>query len=452
MTTPHADPILAVATASGRAGIGVVRLSGPDLGELVSSLTGRELTARHATLIDFTDSDGGVIDRGLALYFKAPHSYTGEDVLELQAHGGPVVLQMLVSRALELGRPIGLRLALPGEFTERAYLNDKLDLAQAEAVADLIEAGTVSAAKSAMASLDGTFSKNINQLVEDLISLRLLVEATLDFPEEEIDFLESSDAKGRLFDISARLSHVLDRAHQGAILRSGLTVVLAGRPNVGKSSLLNALAENDVAIVTDIPGTTRDRIVQSIEVEGIALHIIDTAGLRSSDDPVESIGIERSWAEIAKADVILNLRDALDPDTDDDRAIAARLPSEVPILVIFNKADLAEEEPRIDQHSIYLSALTGAGLDLLRSELLSIAGWHASNETVFFARERHLEALKTAQRHLAVATTHAAQSDRVLDLFAEELRQAQMALSRITGEFTPDDLLGEIFGRFCIGK
>ncbi len=452
MSTPSNDPILAIATASGRAGIGVVRISGPELEGLIGSITGRSLSPRHATLVDFKGADGEAIDRGIAILFKAPHSYTGEDVLELQAHGGPVVLQMLAARALEVGSGIRLRLAEPGEFTQRAYLNDKLDLAQAEAVADLIEAGTESAARSAMASLDGTFSKNINSLVEQLIALRLLVEATLDFPEEEIDFLESSNARGQLATISQSLTHVLDRARQGAILRTGLTVVLAGRPNVGKSSLLNALSEKDVAIVTDIPGTTRDRVLSTIEVEGIALHIIDTAGLRISDDPVESIGIERSWQEISKADVILNLRDAVDPETDDDRAIAAKLPSSVPIRKVYNKADLANEDPRIDGDTIYLSALTGEGIDLLRSELLSIAGWHASGETVFLARERHLQALKAASAHLARAREHAARDDQVLDLFAEELRLAQVELSHITGAFSADDLLGEIFGRFCIGK
>jgi tRNA modification GTPase len=446
------DPIIAVATASGRAGIGVVRLSGADLSGLALQLSGRSLAPRHATLVDFLDQDGAAIDRGIAIYFKRPNSYTGEDVLELQAHGGPIVLQMLVARALELGRAEGLRLAEPGEFTERAFLNDKLDLAQAEAVADLIEASTESAARSARASLDGTFSRVINLLVEDLIGLRLLIEATLDFPEEEIDFLNSSNAHPRLVKIAADLDQVLDRARQGALLRSGMTVVLAGRPNVGKSSLLNALAENDVAIVTNIPGTTRDRVTQTIEIEGIALHIIDTAGLRTTDDPVEAIGIERSWQEIRKADVILNLRDANDVDTDDDRAIAEQLPDGVPLRVVLNKADLADEEARIERDRIYLSALTGAGIDLLRSELLDIAGWHATNETVFFARERHLEALRSAREHLARARGHADQGDRSLDLLAEELRFSQEQLSLITGAFTADDLLGEIFGRFCIGK
>jgi tRNA modification GTPase len=452
MMSSSKDPIIAVATASGRAGIGVVRLSGADLVDVAARITGRALVARHATLVEFLDKDGAALDRGIAIYFKAPHSYTGEDVLELQAHGGPVVLQMLVARALEIGRELGLRLAEPGEFTERAFLNDKLDLAQAEAVADLIEASTESAARSALASLDGTFSKSINLLVEDLISLRLLVEATLDFPEEEIDFLKSSNASPRLNQIAADLERVLDRARQGALLRSGMTVVLAGRPNVGKSSLLNALAENDVAIVTDIPGTTRDRVTQTIEIEGIALHIIDTAGLRATDDPVEAIGIERSWQEIRKADVILNLRDANDADTDDDRAIAMQLPNEVPTRIVLNKADLAHEDPRIDGDRIFLSALTGEGIDLLRSTLLDIAGWHASNETVFLARERHLEALRSARGHLAAARAHADLGDRSLDLLAEELRLAQEQLSLITGAFTADDLLGEIFGRFCIGK
>ena len=452
MRAVNSDPIVAIGTASGRAGIGILRFSGTHLQPFVDALIARTLAPRHATLLDFRDGAGAVIDRGIALYFEAPHSYTGEDVLELQAHGGPIVLQMLLSRALEVGGEFNLRLAEPGEFTQRAYLNDKLDLAQAEAVADLIEASTEVAVRGAMASLDGTFSRHVNALVEGLISLRLLVEATLDFPEEEINFLEQSDARGRLEALSGELTRLLDRASQGALLRDGLTVVIAGRPNVGKSSLLNALAENDIAIVTDVPGTTRDRIRETIQIEGIALHIIDTAGLRRTDDAVETLGIARTWQEVSTADVILNLRDAVDPDTLDDREIAERLPKGIPQRVVMNKADLANEEPRIDGERIYLSAKTGDGLDLLRSELLQIAGWHATGETVFLARERHLVALRAARIHLHEADRHAANSDQTLELFAEELRLAQHALGQITGIFTPDDLLGEIFGRFCIGK
>jgi tRNA modification GTPase len=351
-----------------------------------------------------------------------------------------------------LGHDISLRLAEPGEFTQRAFLNDKLDLAQAEAVADLIEANTEAAARSAMASLDGTFSRHVNALVEDLIALRLLVEATLDFPDEEIDFLEQSDARGRLLVLQRELDLLLDRASQGALLRAGLKVVIAGRPNVGKSSLLNALAESEVAIVTDVPGTTRDRIKETIQIEGIALHVVDTAGLRKTDDPVETLGIARTWHEVLGADVILNLRDAVNPDTADDLDIVARLPKGVPCLVIMNKSDLANEDPRVDGERVYLSAKTGDGLDLLRSQLLQIAGWHASGETVFLARERHLIALKAAREHLLRAAIHASNNDRTVELLAEELRLAQHALGQITGIFTADDLLGEIFGRFCIGK
>jgi tRNA modification GTPase len=446
------DPIVAIGTASGRAGIGVLRLSGADLAPVIDGMLGRSLAARHATLVNFLGGDGSVIDRGIAIHFRAPHSYTGEDVLELQAHGGPVVLKMLLSRALELGHDISLRLAEPGEFTQRAFLNDKLDLAQAEAVADLIEANTEAAARSAMASLDGTFSRHVNALVEDLIALRLLVEATLDFPDEEIDFLEQSDARGRLLVLQRELDLLLDRASQGALLRAGLKVVIAGRPNVGKSSLLNALAESEVAIVTDVPGTTRDRIKETIQIEGIALHVVDTAGLRKTDDPVETLGIARTWHEVLGADVILNLRDAVNPDTADDLDIVARLPKGVPCLVIMNKSDLANEDPRVDGERVYLSAKTGDGLDLLRSQLLQIAGWHASGETVFLARERHLIALKAAREHLLRAAIHASNNDRTVELLAEELRLAQHALGQITGIFTADDLLGEIFGRFCIGK
>jgi tRNA modification GTPase len=452
MRAVNSDPIVAIGTASGRAGIGILRFSGAHLASLVQSLLARPLTPRHATLVDFRDADGALIDRGLALYFQAPHSYTGEDVLELQAHGGPIVLQMLLARALEVGSDFQLRLAEPGEFTQRAYLNDKIDLAQAEAVADLIEASTELAARSAMASLDGTFSRHVNALVEGLIALRLLVEATLDFPEEEVEFLEASSARAQVDALASELDRLLDKASQGALLREGMTVVIAGRPNVGKSSLLNALAESDIAIVTDVPGTTRDRIKETIQIEGIALHIIDTAGLRRTDDPVESLGIARTWQEVSTADVILNLRDAVDPDTSDDRDIAERLPKGIATRIVMNKSDLANEDARIDGDTIFLSAKTGDGLDLLRSELLQIAGWHATGETVFLARERHLIALRLARTHVLEAMVHAANSDRTLELFAEELRLAQHALGQITGLFTPDDLLGEIFGRFCIGK
>jgi tRNA modification GTPase len=488
------DPIAAIATAPGRGGIGVVRVSGRDLSVVVEALCGRALAPRMATLLPFRAADGGALDTGLALHFPAPHSYTGEDVLELQGHGGPVVMQLLLERVLDAGRAIGLRVAEPGEFTRRAFLNDKLDLAQAEAVADLIDASTAQAARSASRSLSGTFSRAVHVVVDQLIELRMLVEATLDFPEEEIDFLERSDARGRLARVRSELDVLLAEARQGALLREGLHVVLAGAPNVGKSSLLNALAGAEVAIVTPVPGTTRDRIVQALQVDGVPLVVVDTAGLRETGDEVERIGIERTWEELGRADVILHLgvadgsqagrgggvsdggsangggaaggdgtvgsdaaagsdiaaRLALAADLDAD--IAARLPRDKPILRVWNKIDLAELPARATEDAVWLSARDGQGIDLLRAALLRLAGWHGAGEGTFIARERHLQALREARDYLAAAHAHAQRSDEVLDLFAEELRLAQERLGSITGEFGADDLLGVIFSRFCIGK
>jgi len=457
------SPIAAIATAPGRGGIGVVRVSGKNLSAVIEAVcglaSGAQLQPRHATYLKFLNADGSVIDQGLAIHFKAPHSYTGEDVLELQGHGGPVVLQMLLARCLEAGGGIGLRLAEPGEFTYRAYLNDKLDLAQAEAVADLIDASTEAAAKSATQSLSGEFSKTINALVQKVIALRMLVEATLDFPEEEIDFLEKSDARGQLASIRAALEQVFAQASQGALLREGLNVVLAGQPNVGKSSLLNALAGADVAIVTPIAGTTRDKVTETIQIQGIPLNIIDTAGIRElgkNGDEVERIGIERTWGEVEKADVILHLLDAARGPTRADEAIVARFPANVPVIRVWNKIDLSGHKPGADvlpdATHVYLSATDRVGVDLLRAELLRIAGWQQTGESLYLARERHLIALKMARTHLDAAAEHAATSDQALDLFAEELRLAQERLNSITGEFTSDDLLGVIFSRFCIGK
>jgi tRNA modification GTPase len=454
------SPIAAIATAPGRGGIGVVRASGKDLAPLIAALFPRAtLKSRHATYIDFQAADGSVIDQGIAVAFAGPHSYTGEDVLELQGHGGPVVLQMLLARVLEAGAGFGLRLAEPGEFTRRAYLNDKLDLAQAEAVADLIDASTEAAAKSATQSLSGAFSKTIHTLVEQTINLRMLVEATLDFPEEEIDFLEKSDARGQLAVIVESLDKVFRQAAQGALLREGLNVVLVGQPNVGKSSLLNSLAGADVAIVTPIAGTTRDKVTETIQIEGIPLHIIDTAGIRTIDeavDQVERIGIERTWGEVGKADVILHLLDAGYGPTGADEHIVAAFPHGVPVLRIWNKIDLSGHKPAVDAApdavNVYLSAHEHIGIDLLRGELLRIAGWQQTGESLYLARERHLIALRAAREHLDLAAAHAAQTDQSLDLFAEELRLAQAQLSSITGAFSSDDLLGVIFGRFCIGK
>ena len=454
------SPIAAIATAPGRGGIGVVRASGKSLAPLIDDLfPGARLAPRHATYIPFKATDGSVIDQGIALYFKGPHSYTGEDVLELQGHGGPIVLQMLLQRVLEAGAEHGVRLAEPGEFTRRAFLNDKLDLAQAEAVADLIDASTEAAARSASQSLSGAFSQVVHKLVDQTINLRMLVEATLDFPEEEIDFLEKSNARGQLARIIESLENVFRQAAQGALLREGLNVVLVGQPNVGKSSLLNALAGADVAIVTPIAGTTRDKVSETIQIEGIPLNIIDTAGIRALDegvDVVEAIGIERTWGEVGKADVILHLLDAsLGPSKADEEIVAA-FPQGVPVVRIWNKIDLSGHKPSKedgqDATHLYLSAHEKLGIELLRAELLRIAGWQQTGESLYLARERHLIALRAAREHLEFARQHAMQDDQSLDLFAEELRLAQDQLSSITGQFTPDDLLGVIFSRFCIGK
>ena len=456
-------PIAALATAPGRGGIGVVRVSGKNLMPLARAVCGLPadsvLKARHATYLNFVRSDGSVIDRGLAIYFNAPHSYTGEEVLELQGHGGPVVMHMLLNRCIEAGQEIGLRLANPGEFTYRAFLNDKLDLAQAEAVSDLIEASTEAAAKLATQSLSGVFSQTIHSLVEQVVALRMLVEATLDFPEEEIEFLEKSNARGQLQTIRTALELVFSQAAQGALLRDGLKVVLAGQPNVGKSSLLNTLAGADIAIVTPIAGTTRDKITETIHVEGIPINIIDTAGIREADEAdgeVERIGILRTWAAVADADVVLHILDASRGPTRGDDAIVARFPEGVPVLRVWNKIDLSGHKPAVDilpdATHIYLSAAEGAGMDLLRKELLRIAGWQQTGESVYLARERHLLALQAARAHLQVAAELAAQNDQALDLFAEELRLAQERLNSITGAFTSYDLLGVIFSRFCIGK
>ncbi|ENO98359.1 tRNA uridine-5-carboxymethylaminomethyl(34) synthesis GTPase MnmE [Thauera phenylacetica] len=439
------DTIAAIATAPGRGGIGVVRVSGAGLGAFALALCGRMPRPRIAHFTRFLDEHEQAIDEGVLLYFAAPASFTGEDVLELQGHGGPVVMQMLLERCVQLGA----RLAEPGEFTRRAFLNGKLDLAQAEGVADLIEASTAAAARSAVRSLSGQFSEEVHRITDALIDLRMLVEATLDFPEEEIDFLESARAMPRLESIHEALEGVLDRARQGALLRSGLNVVLVGAPNVGKSSLLNQLAGEERAIVTDVAGTTRDALRETIQIEGIPLHIIDTAGLRETEDRVERIGIERTWREIARADVILHLVEAGVVAEDD---LDVRLPQGVERIVVANKIDLAGLPPgRVEAGGrvrLQVSARSGEGVELVRQELLRIAGWHAHGEDVILARERHLLALREALLHVEAAGTQLG----ALELFAEELRLAQEELATITGEFSADDLLGVIFSRFCIGK
>ncbi|WP_296442918.1 tRNA uridine-5-carboxymethylaminomethyl(34) synthesis GTPase MnmE [Rhodoferax sp. UBA5149] len=468
MLARHQDPIAAIATAPGRGAVGIVRVSGKNLGALVQTLCGRPLVAREATYTAFLDRAGLAIDQGLALYFPAPHSFTGEDVLELQAHGGPVVLQLLLARALEAGAELdpvtrtphlaGLRVALPGEFSERAFLNDKIDLAQAEAIADLIDASTEAAARSASRSLSGAFSKEIHALRDALIHLRMLVEATLDFPEEEIDFLRKADAHGQLSKLQQTLCAVLQRARQGALLREGIKVVIAGQPNAGKSSLLNALAGAELAIVTPIAGTTRDKVQQTIQIEGVPVHVIDTAGLRDSEDEIEKIGIARAWDAIETADAVLFLHDltrmnAIDYIADDaiiTGALAQKLPARVPVIDIWNKADVMAAPDR--DAGLTLSAKTGAGLDRLRRRLLEVAGWQSAPEGVYIARERHVQALRRVDEHLMQADAHLAAKAQALDLLAEELRLAQNALSEITGEFSSDDLLGVIFSAFCIGK
>ena len=468
MLPRHQDPIVAVATASGRGAVGIVRVSGKSLDALILALCGRQLKPREATYTPFLDHAGVAIDRGLAIYFAAPHSFTGEDILELQAHGGPVVLQLLLARCLEAGAEIdpacqlprltGLRVALPGEFSERAFLNDKMDLAQAEAVADLIDASTEAAARSASRALVGEFSNEIHKLRDALVHLRMLVEATLDFPEEEIDFLRKADAHGQLRSLAKTLQTVLQRTRQGALLREGIRVVIAGQPNAGKSSLLNALAGAELAIVTPVAGTTRDKVQQTIQIEGVPVHVVDTAGLRDSQDEVEQIGISRAWDAIETADVVLFLHDLTRTDAVDyrendqeiARVIAQKVPLRVPVIDVWNKADAVDCQ--MDGGGLALSAKTGTGLESLRQRLLQVSGWQTMPEGAYIARARHVQALQDFGNHLTYAAAHLDASAQALDLMAEELRLAQHSLNEITGEFTSDDLLGVIFSEFCIGK
>ena len=458
MLTDQSVPIVAIATAPGRGAVGIVRVSGPDIAVVVQGLCGRSLRPREATYLSFQDGEGGVIDRGLAIYFEGPHSYTGENVLELQAHGGPVVLQLLLARCMAVGQAAHLRLARPGEFTERAFLNDKIDLTQAEAIADLIDASTEAAARSAGRSLSGAFSKEVHLLRDALIHLRMLVEATLDFPEEEIDFLKKADAQGQLARLQQALRRVQQSATQGALLREGIKVVIAGQPNVGKSSLLNALAGAELAIVSPMAGTTRDRVEQTIQIEGVPVHVVDTAGLRDSDDMVEQIGVARAWEAIENANAVLFIHDLTRTHATDyiaaDAAIALgfsqKIPKNTPVIDIWNKVDSVEQA--ISREGITLSAKTGVGLAELRQTLLRTAGWQAQEGGIFIARERHVQGLLRVQQHLELAQQHLGAQAPSLDLLAEELRLGQNALSEITGEFTSDDLLGVIFSKFCIGK
>jgi tRNA modification GTPase len=482
MLARHHDPIAAIATAPGRGAVGIVRISGKAIAPIMDALCGKHLVPRQASYLPFRDAQGQPIDQGLALFFPAPHSFTGEDVLELQAHGGPVVLQLLLARCLQAATEIdattgqqrlpGLRVAQPGEFTERAFLNDKIDLAQAEAIADLIDASTETAARSAARSLSGEFSKEVADLLAKLVHLRMLVEATLDFPEEDIDFLQQADAKGQLEHLQSSVATVMQRAVQGAILREGIKVVIAGQPNAGKSSLLNALAGADLAIVTAIAGTTRDKVSQLIQIDGVPLHVVDTAGLRDGDAPgideVEKIGIARAWDEIQSADAVLFLHDLTRQhmpqqaalaqayraaDADIQSVLNSKLPPATPVVHVWNKVDAAADTalPKASG-SVLISAKTGAGLQDLKTQLLQVVGWQSAPEGVFMARERHVQALHEVTKQLTRASEQLRAKKPSLDLLAEDLRQAQRALSQITGEFTPDDLLGEIFSKFCIGK
>jgi tRNA modification GTPase len=453
------DTIAAIATAPGRGGIGVVRVSGARAPELAAAIVGPLPAPRVAAVASFRGAGGERVDQGLVLHFPAPHSYTGEHVVELHGHGGPAVLRLLLARCVELGA----RLAAPGEYTQRAFLNGKLDLAQAEGVADLIDAASATAARAAARSLSGEFSRAVRRLVDALVELRALIEATLDFPDEDVGFLRAADAQGRLAELQRQLAALTRRAQRGARLREGLTMVLVGRPNVGKSSLLNQLAGDEVAIVTPIPGTTRDVVRSHIELAGVPLMVVDTAGLRPTDDPIEKIGIERAWGAVALADLAVVMVDAQDPDVaagDADAAILAGLPAALPRIVVHNKIDLAGLPARREEvgapagrpsPQVWLSARTGDGIDLLREQMLLATGLHEDVEDSILARERHLVALRAGGHHLAAAAALLGAS-APLELVAEELREAQSALGAITGGFTADDLLGEIFARFCIGK
>ena len=442
---PNADTIAAIATAQGRGGVGVVRISGKGIAAIAVAVLGQLPAPRHATLGNFLDENDQVIDQGIALYFPAPHSYTGEDVLELQGHGGSAVLHLLLQRCLSLG----IRLAEPGEFTQRAFLNDKLDLAQAESVADLIDATTSEAARSAMRSLQGEFSAAIHVLVDQLVRLRMLVEAMLDFPEEDIDVADTRLRDSMLQNIQTKLQQTLEHAKQGSLLREGAHIALVGRPNVGKSSLLNRLSGEEVALVSDVPGTTRDVIRQAIQIRGVPLHIMDTAGLRVSQDEVENLGMARTHQTVQRADLILMLLDAAGGCSAEELEIISGFPADIPRLLVYNKADLLHEKMAVPgDEGICISAKTGAGIEVLRDRMLKLIGWRNQESGTFIARERHLHALNLAQSHLTLASVLLTQPE----LFAEELRLTQQALNSITGKFSADDLLGEIFSRFCIGK
>ena len=450
------ETIVAQATAPGRGGIGILRVSGPLATDVAQAVLGKCSKPRMADYLPFKDADGSILDQGIALYFKSPNSFTGEDVLELQGHGGQVVLDLLLKRILQID---GIRLARPGEFSEQAFLNDKLDLAQAEAIADLIDATSEQAARSALKSLQGEFSKKVNELVDSVIYLRTYVEASIDFPDEEIDFLADGKIEANLRGIINQLEDVNSEAKQGSILREGMKVVIAGRPNAGKSSLLNALAGREAAIVTDIAGTTRDVLREHIHIDGMPLHIIDTAGLRDATDEVERIGISRAWTEIEQADRIILMLDSSDPESADLSKVRseflAKLPTTLPVTIVRNKIDLngeqASESEQDGYQIISLSAQTHDGIQLLREHLKQAMGFQTGMEGGFLARRRHLDALEKAAEHLQIGLVQLTEF-HAGELLAEELRLVQTYLSEITGEFTSDDLLGNIFSSFCIGK
>ncbi len=452
------DPIIAQASATGKAGVGVIRISGANLSPLLGLLSEKKAVPRYASLIRLKDATDQTIDQGLLTFFPAPHSFTGEDVIEFHGHGGPVVINLVIERLIELGRGLGLRPAAPGEFSERAFLNNKIDLAQAEAIADLIDATTVAAVKSANRSLSGVFSERINDLIEKVTHLRMFVEATLDFPEEEIEFLENAKAKQQWEDIFNTLVNTLQTSQQGALLREGAFVVLAGAPNVGKSSLLNQLAQQDIAIVTPIAGTTRDRIREQIQIEGIPISMVDTAGLRESNDEVESMGIERSWAAIGDADLILFLRDATQIDQSESEELLQQISKtlkekgniKAKTLVVWNKQDQTLRPLKTSE--LFISAKSGYGIDELKICIIKALGWESHAENTILARGRHIDALKRSMKHLEDSRPYLSQGNANLELFAEELRLTQDALGEITGRLLPDDLLGKIFSSFCIGK
>jgi len=441
------ETIAAIATPAGQGGVGIVRVSGPRVKKIAKEILSFLPTPRSACYTPFLDTNGVSLDEGIALFFPGPHSFTGEDVLELQGHGGPVVMDLLLKRCVALGA----RIARPGEFSERAFLNDKLDLTQAEAIADLIESGSEKAARSALRSLQGEFSTAVNKLLKDLIQLRCYVEASLDFPEEEIDFLAEEAVINGLHQLKQALNKIQQQAQQGSLLREGMHLVIAGRPNAGKSSLLNRLAGRDAAIVTPIPGTTRDVLREQIHIDGLPLHIVDTAGLRESTDPVEQEGIKRAWAEIGKADLLLLIIDHEQGFGEEDQRILDKLPKRLPLLKIHNKIDLSGQSKGRDEQGIYLSAETGAGIDLLIDTLEEAVGYNASTEGLFIARRRHLQGLE--ETAAAIARAEQQLTDyQAGELMAAELLTAQESLGKITGQYTSDDLLGEIFSSFCIGK